>query len=159
MGGWGLRELSAVVALQLIGLSSASALVVALMIGLMSLAVLAAIAVAFMIADTKPATPAIHAPSKTPDYAAALDWLIPLAVATAVFFQIHVPTAGGKLNVNLADPVVLVGAALFVLRHMAARAWPAWRVSHMTGHAAAAGAVIVLAAVHGWIAMAGATGR
>ena len=68
-----------------------------------------------------------------------------------MFFQIHVPTAGGKLNVNLADPVVLVAAALFALRHMAARAWPAWRVSHMTGHAAAAGAVIVLAALHGWI--------
>jgi hypothetical protein len=152
MGGWGLRELSAVVALQLIGLSSASALVVALMIGLMSLAVLAAIAVAFMIADTAPAVPAIQAPAKTPDYAAALDWLLPLAVATAVFFQIHVPTAGGKLNVNLADPVVLVATALFVLRHAAARTWPAWRVSYMTGHAAAACAVIVLAAVHGWIA-------
>ena len=66
---------------------------------------------------SKPATPAIQAPAKTPDYAAALDWLLPLAVATAVFFQIHVPTAGGKLNVNLADPVVLVAAALFVLRH------------------------------------------
>ena len=49
MGGWGLREFSAVVALQLIGLSSASALVIALMIGLMSLAVLAVIALAFMI--------------------------------------------------------------------------------------------------------------
>ena len=152
MGGWGLRELSAVVALQLIGLSSASALVVALMIGLMSLAVLAAIAVAFMIADTKPAAPAMQAPAKTPGYAAALDWLLPLAVATAVFFQIHVPTAGGKLNVNLADPVVLVATALFVLRHAATRTWPAWRIPHMTGHAAAAGAVIGLAALHGWIA-------
>ena len=117
MGGWGLRELSAVVALQLIGLSSASALVIALMIGLMSLAVLAVIALAFMIGDVEARGAAIQTPAKTPDYAAALDWLLPLAVATAVFFQIHVPTAGGKLNVNLADPVVLVAAALFVLRH------------------------------------------
>ncbi len=116
MGGWGLRELSAVVALQLIGLSSASALVIALMIGLMSLAVLAVIALAFMIGDMRPATPVVQTPAKTPDYAAALDWLLPLAAVTAVFFQIHVPTAGGKLNVNLADPVVLVAAALFVLR-------------------------------------------
>jgi len=152
MGGWGLRELSAVVALQLIGLSSASALVVALMIGLMSLAVLAVIAVTFMIADTKPAVPAIQAPSKTPDYAAALDWLIPLAVATAVFFQIHIRTAGAKLNVNLADPAVLVAAALFGLRHAAARTWPRWRVTHMTGHAVAACAVILFAALNGWIA-------
>jgi hypothetical protein len=152
MGGWGLRELSAVVALQLIGLSSASALVVALMIGLMSLAVLAVIAVTFMIAEPKPAAPVAQATSKTPDYAAALDWLLPLAVATAVFFQIHIPTAGGKLNVNLADPVVLAVAALFVLRHAAARAWPRWRVTHMTGHAAAACAVILLAALHGWFA-------
>jgi hypothetical protein len=138
--------------LQMIGLSSASALVVALMIGLMSLAVLAAIAVAFMIADAKPAATVMQAPSKAPDYAAALDWLLPLAVATAVFFQIHVPTAGGKLNVNLADPFVLVAAVLFVLRLAAARAWPRWRVAHMTGHTVAACAVIFLAALHGWIA-------
>ena len=152
MGGWGLRELSAVVALQLIGLSGASALVVALMIGLTSLAVLAVIAIAFLIGDAKPAATIVQTPSRAPDYAAALDWLLPLAVATAVFFQIHVPTAAGKLNVNLADPFVLVAAALFVLRHAVARSWPRWRVPHMTSHAAAACAVIALAALHGWIA-------
>jgi hypothetical protein len=151
MGGWGLRELSAVVALQLIGLSSASALVVALMIGMMSLAVLALIAITFMIGDTRSALPATQAQSATPDYAAALDWFLPLAVATAVFFQIHVPTIGGKLNLNLADPFVLVAAALFLLRHAASGSRPRWRVTGMTGHAAAAAAVIVLSALHGLI--------
>lgn len=153
MGGWGLRELSAVVALQLIGLSSASALVIALMIGLMSLAVLAVIAIAFMIGDIRPATPVMQAPSKAPDYAAALDWLLPLAAVTAVFFQIHVPTAGGKLNVNLADPVALVAAALFVLRCAITRSFPQWRVANMNGFALSACAVILLSALHGWITL------
>ena len=153
MGGWGLRELSAVVALQLIGLSSASALVVALVIGLTSLAVLAVTAIAFMIGDVRPAARAIQVPAQRPDYAAALDWLLPLAAATAVFFQFHVPVAGGKLNVNLADPVALVAAALFVLRHGAARTWPRWRVPHMTAYAAATCAVILFSALHGWVAL------
>ena len=153
MGGWGLRELSAVVALQLIGLSSASALVIALMIGLMSLAVLAVIALAFMVGDVRPAALTIQTPAKVPDYAAALDWLLPLTAVTAVFFQIHVPTAGGKLNINLADPVVLVAAALFALRLAVTRSFPQWRVANMNGFALASGAVIFLSALHGWIAL------
>jgi hypothetical protein len=153
MGGWGLRELSAVVALQLIGLSSASALVIALMIGLSSLAVLAVTALAFMIGDVRPAAPVMQAPSKAPDYAAALDWLLPLAAVTAVFFQIHVPTTAGKLNVNLADPVALVAAALFVLRCVITRSLPQWRVADMNGFALAGCAVIFLSALHGWITL------
>jgi uncharacterized membrane protein YbhN (UPF0104 family) len=48
-GGWGLRELSAVVALQAIGLSAASALLTALLIGFLSLAVIAGTAVFIML--------------------------------------------------------------------------------------------------------------
>ncbi len=41
-GGWGMREMSAIFALQAVGLSSASALLVALLIGVLSIAVVAA---------------------------------------------------------------------------------------------------------------------
>ena len=93
-GGWGLRELSAVVALQAIGLSSASALLVALLIGFLSL-----------VADRcdrdrhhdrlgsrRRRCRCLPPAQDSRDYAAALDWLLPLAAATAVFFQIYIPT-------------------------------------------------------------------
>ncbi|MBX9845491.1 MAG: flippase-like domain-containing protein [Xanthobacteraceae bacterium] len=151
-GGWGLRELSAVVALQAIGLSSASALLVALLIGFLSLTVVAATAVVVMI-GWKPgqAVPSSSAASERPDYAAAMDWLLPLAAATAVFFQIHIPTGSGRISVNLADPVVVVGAVLFVLHHVG-QGWPQWRIGGVTRWIGATTAVLALAIVHGWTA-------
>lgn len=94
LGGWGMREMSAVLALQAVGLSSASALLVALLIGTMSLAVLVVITLAAMLSHTKPA-PAIatQEPAAVPDYTAALDWSLPVIAATAVFFQVYLPTA------------------------------------------------------------------
>ena len=108
-GGWGLRELSAVVALQAIGLSAASALLIGLADRFSFIAVIAGTAVFIMLgrdaarrgrsrlSNRLSATPA-------PDYTAALDWSLPLMAATAVFFQIYIPTGEGQISVNLADP-------------------------------------------------------
>jgi O-antigen ligase len=152
-GGWGLRELSAVVALQAIGLSAASALLTALLIGFLSLAVIAGTAVFIMLgrdtpAAAQPAQQALPA-AATPDYTAALDWSLPLIAATAVFFQIYIPTGGGPISVNLADPVVMIAAVLFVLRYF--KAWPNWPIAHTSAHVAAATAVIFASAFRGWM--------
>jgi hypothetical protein len=149
-GGWGLRELSALVVLQAIGFSSASALVASLLIGVVSLVVLAVGALAFQF--FVPATFIDEQPAMAiarPDYTLALDWILPIAAATAVFFQIYVPTGGGVLNVNLADPVVLIGCSLYLLRHITT-GWPNWRVPHLTLLAVAATAVILLSFLHGF---------
>jgi O-antigen ligase len=95
------------------------------------------------------ATPLSSAASERPDYAAAMDWLLPIAAATAVFFQIHVPTGSGRISVNLADPVVVVGAVLFVLYHVG-RGWPQWCIGGVTRWIGATSAVLALAIVHGW---------
>jgi hypothetical protein len=149
-GGWGLRELSAVVALQAIGLSSASALVIALVIGFVSLAVVAGLA-AFIMVGWKPRVlPApANAGTVAPDYTAALDWVLPLMAATAVFFQIYIPTGSGRISVNLADPVVVLGASLLVLHHIG-KGWPAWRLPYLCAWVAASSAVILLSMLHGW---------
>jgi len=147
--GWGLRELSAVVVLQAIGFSNASALVASLLIGVLSLIVLASAALVFQFA-VSPSKTTVQAPTAAaqPDYTLALDWIFPIAAATAVFFQVYVPTASGELNVNLADPVVLIGGALFVLRHWRT-GWPHLRISHLGWYLAAASAVILLSFLHG----------
>ena len=74
--------------------------------------------------------------------------MIPIAAASAVFFQIYLPTGHGNLNVNLADPLVLVGAALFLLRQIG-KGWPAWRLPHLNLYVAAGSAVIACSFVHG----------
>jgi len=153
-GGWGLRELSAVVALQAIGLSAASALLTALLIGFLSLAVIAGTAVFIMLGRDAPAVaqPAQQPLSATPapDYTAALDWSLPLIAATAVFFQIYIPTGGGPISVNLADPVVMIAAVLFGLRYFG-KAWPDWPIAHTSAYVAAATAVIFASAMNGWM--------
>ena len=153
MGGWGLRELSAVVALQLIGLSSASALVVALMIGLMSLAVLAVIAIAFMIGDRQARG------ARDPDAGEAPGLRRRPRLAAAAcrrdgrVFPDPCPDRGRQAQCQSRRPRRAGRRRLFVLRHGAARTWPRWRVPHMTAYAAAACAVIVFSALHGWIAL------
>ncbi|MCX7311485.1 MAG: lysylphosphatidylglycerol synthase transmembrane domain-containing protein [Alphaproteobacteria bacterium] len=149
-GGWGLRELSAVVALQAIGLTSAAALLIALVIGFMSLAVVAITALVILVGWRPQAqsAPAIADPA-APDYAAALDWLLPLMAATAVFFQIYIPTGSGRISVNLADPVVVLGASLLALHHFG-KAWPVWRIANVGAWVAAASAVILLSTLNGW---------
>jgi hypothetical protein len=150
-GGWGLRELSAVVALQAIGLSSASALLIALLIGFLSLAVIAGMAIVIMAGrEPAPHPKATVSNVAAPDYTATLDWVLPAMAATAVFFQVYIPTGNGLISVNLADPVVVLGASLFVLHHFG-KGWPVWRAPHTGAWIAAATAVIALGVFRGWM--------
>jgi hypothetical protein len=148
LGGWGMREMSAVVALQAVGLPSASALLLALLIGVLSIAVVGATAALQLLPEPRQ-TP-VHGRAGAPsiDYGMVLDWLLPVAAITAVFFQIHVPVGGGKLNVNLADPLVLIGAAMFALRHVRNGA-PVWRVPALNVYLLMTSAVIALAYLYG----------
>lgn len=147
--GWGLREMSSVVVLQAIGFSNASALVASLLIGVISLIVLAlsALVFQFIVHPSGTIVESADAPDR-PDYTQALDWILPIAAATAVFFQIYVPTTSGNLNVNLADPVVLIGAALYFLRRLPIGA-PQLRIPHLGWCLAATTAVILLSFAHG----------
>jgi Lysylphosphatidylglycerol synthase TM region/O-Antigen ligase len=150
LGGWGMREMSAVVALQAVGLPSASALLLALLIGVLSIAVVAATAALQLLPERRHAPASGVAAMPAIDYTMVLDWLVPIAAATAVFFQIYVPVGGNKLNVNLADPLVLIGAAMFVLRQIK-DGRPAWRVPAFNTYLAVASAVIALAYLHGLV--------
>jgi len=147
--GWGLREMSAVVVLQAIGFSNTTALVAGLLIGVVSLIVLASSALVFqfIVRPTQVVLQPVET-SNTPDYTLALDWILPIAAATAVFFQVYIPTGSGDLNVNLADPVVLIGFALYVLRHIP-KGWPEWRVPGLLICLVATTLVIVFAFLHG----------
>ncbi len=154
LAGWGVREVSAVLALGVIGLSPAKALVVALGVGLSALVVVAILAVLSTSGGNKPtagAMTSLRARAGHIDYGAALSWFLPLATATAIFFQIHVPTThGDRLNVNLADPFALLGGVLFVVWTLRDRKWPTWRLRGFNSHVLAATLVMILGFLHGW---------
>jgi hypothetical protein len=152
LAGWGIRELSAIYALGVIGLSKEASLVVALVIGCAALAVVAAMALGSLAAGVGRAAsaPMRVTPRPTIDYGAALAWCLPLLAAAGVFFQIHMPLASGRLNVNLADPLAVIGGVLFVAGAVKARQLPTWRLPGLNAHLAVMTVLLIAAFVHGW---------
>lgn len=149
--GWGMREMSAIAVLGAVGVSTQVSLVVAVTMGVVSLAALGLmLPMAWGAQEPAPATSGRPAVAGLPpiDYAAALSIMLPVAAATAVFFQVFVPVHSGMLNVNLADPIVILGGAFFVVLHLR-RDWPAWRLPAFNGLMLAATGVLVLGYLHG----------
>jgi Lysylphosphatidylglycerol synthase TM region/O-Antigen ligase len=148
LGGWGLREMSALFVLQAIHFSAAAALIVGLVIGVLSLVVLGTVASLLALLDNPSLDASIGAAERPPDYGIVLDWLLPIAAASAVFFQIYIPTPSGRINVNLADPIVIICGGLFVLRHISL-GWPQWRVPSVNVYILLTSIVVALSFVHG----------
>ncbi len=147
--GWGVRELSAVLALSAIGMTSSAALVVAVLIGVTALAVVILIAgIGFVL----PVHSRAHAPGQDiqdqPNLSGLVKLALPISAATAVFFQVFIPLGAAPVNVNLADPVAILGAGVFLLYY---RLWARteWRLPHLELYIFAATAVIALAYLHG----------
>jgi hypothetical protein len=149
LAGWGVRELSAVFALGVVGVPTDAALIVAILIGITSLLVIGT----FALSSFWPGTATTQIPAnrvdQPVDYGVVLAWAIPILAATAVFFQLYVPVGKGELNVNLADPLAILGGALFLVSAISSRRWPAWRLSWFNTHIFAITAVFVLALLHG----------
>ncbi len=150
LAGWGVRELSAIYALGAVGLDRETALVVAILIGAVALAVVAILAAVAALLRTMPRTPALAHRAPKVDATTMLTWAVPVSTAAAVFFQIHIPLSASQLNVNLADPLAFIGAALFVLDKIKARQIPAWRLPLFNTHLAVMTVLIVAAFIHGW---------
>jgi len=153
LAGWGLREVSAIYALGAIGVPYSTSLVIALLIGFSSILIMAMLAlVSSALTKFAPAKTVQQIGSRAgASHSDFLNWCIPLFVASAVFFQIHVPVGAGQLDVNLADTVVLFGGALFV-RQMLSKSMR-MRSSRVPNSGLMIGLmslVVVLAFLHGW---------
>ncbi len=157
LAGWGVREMSAVVAFGAIGVAPQDALLVAVIIGAGSmLAMIALAGISLPEYIRKNGAAGGGAAVEQIDYTRALLWVVPLAVATLVYFQIYLPIGSGTLlNVNLADPLAILGAALFVLAYWHEQRLPQWRYRYMNEAVAAASIVLTIslfvgAARFGW---------
>jgi hypothetical protein len=126
------REMSAVAALGLIGVSGHAAFTTAIIIGVGSLATMA-IVTAISVPALKNETAVQPDKSAAPkiDYTMALSWALPLAAATCVLFQVYIPLGSSLLNVNLADPIALIAGALFIVVARQTGVRKLWRVPNL----------------------------
>jgi len=138
LAGWGMREMSAVVALGAIGVAAHAALTAAMTIGFGSVLAMAAIVAMALPALTDRLQSAGVERTEPIDYYRALAWGIPIATATLVLFQVFVPIRSGLVNVNLADPLAIAAGVLVVLRARQIGRLPEWRFPHVNLALAAA---------------------
>lgn len=151
LAGWGVRELGAIYALGFIGVDRETAVVVSILIGAAALAVVGGLATATALFRPNVRQPVTIPPAPAFDTGTALAWGIPVLTAIAVFFQVHVPLATSRLNVNLADPLAIAGAAILVAGLVSARHWPSWRLPHFNIALGLMTACITLGFLHGWM--------
>ena len=145
--GWGVRELSAVAALGMIGLSADAAFVVAVMIGLLSLIAVGVLSLTALLPQTSTASPFKSEQQKV-DYAAFIDTFIAIAVSSAILFQVFLPVGNSEVNVNLADPIALLGGALFIF-YWFSGSRPQWRLRKLPLYIAICTLVVALSYIIG----------
>lgn len=153
--GWGVREISAVYAYQAIGIPVEKALAVSILVGIISLLLVLAMSLASSVFS--PRSIALHREAELRSAKASagitrgLSLLVPLLCAALIFFQVHIPLAGGAVNVNLADPLAIGGGFIFLSRYLRmADRHDGWRVRIVELFVAAATIVLGLGLVLGW---------
>jgi len=123
-----------VLVLGIIGIHSDKAVAIAVLTGtlaLLAVALLSVAALAIPAGNAMPESPKNLSDGRQIDVVTAVQCGIPLIAATAVYFQIHVPVRTTLLNLNLADPVVFLGGALFVFYYVIGKR-PQWRLPGLT---------------------------
>ena len=118
LGGWGIRELSAVAALGAVGIESPTALAAALLVGLFSLVVNLAIAFPGLFVALRPGQKVEQDPegaSRSTRWNAGLIMGCAMLTAVAIFFQIQLQRGGGEIAVNAADLFALIGLGSLIL--------------------------------------------
>lgn len=130
--GWGVREVSAVFVMGVIGVPAGLALTAAASVGLGALLVTVLIAMAGLAWRRYAAAteaPQLHqAPSTgSLDLGRSLLICVTLASATLIPFQIFVPTQSGLINVNLADPLALLAGGLLIATSLQTLSVPSWQ--------------------------------
>ncbi|CAN5412426.1 hypothetical protein BH10PSE10_BH10PSE10_15670 [soil metagenome] len=147
--GWGVRELSAVAALSAAGVPKEGALLVAILIGAISIIVAFTIAAASAGAPVARKTDIAHARrTGTSSHEVGISRILPVLSAALIFFQVNLPTETSIINVNLADPVLIVGGLIVLFAIMQGRP-PSWRLPGMNLHLIACTLAITLALLIG----------
>jgi uncharacterized membrane protein YbhN (UPF0104 family) len=140
IGGWGVRELTAIFAFGHIGVPTSSALAISILIGLASTMTILAVWPFICGKGDAPRNnedqiygkdaprPSPHEMQTRIPMEKIGAWGLSMATAILVFFQIHLPLFGGEIALNLADPFAIVSLAVVVAYAINERALPVWRI-------------------------------
>jgi hypothetical protein len=137
-GGWGLREVAAVYVLGLAGVAADVALSASIFVGLLSIAGVLVLAGAVVLLTRtmllRVSDVAVGHPSGMVEHASSFStenvsaWLLYMATAVLIFFQIHVSVSGTIVNLNLADPFAVLALSAVAMDALSRRQWPRWTV-------------------------------
>jgi len=151
INGWGVRELAAVYVLGKLGVSPADAVTVSVVIGLCStLVIIAAVPFSFRKRSTS-LQPQNLIPHSVVEIEKAAAWILGMAVAVAVFFQIHLALPEGAINVNLADPFAILALATLALQILLYRQTPIWRIQRFNLALGAISLLLLFGFLRGWL--------
>jgi hypothetical protein len=155
-GGWGVRELAAVSVMGLLGVSVPDALAVSVVVGMVSTLTVIAAALLLLGRPYRSGPAPALGPTAKPEGEAVNDslksatWILGFVTAVAVFFQLHVPLAGGMANINMADPLAMLALAAVGLHAVTSKQLPHWRVARFNGALIAISLILVASFIHGW---------
>lgn len=133
VNGWGIREVAAVYVLGYLGISGADAVAISVMVGL-SATVVILVSAAFSsqrLTDEKaPVNESRSIDQPDQDIEITGAWVLAMATAVLVFFQVHaeLPGVWGELNLNFADPFAILALAGVAIHAVSSRHAPQWRV-------------------------------
>jgi hypothetical protein len=152
--GWGFRELSATIVFARLGFMPGQGFVIGVVIGVLSIVALMG-HIAWL---------GFHKPKSISDTASggkwvdtsplerAAYWLIGLGATAAVLFNIRVPTNTGQLNVNLGDPVAIIGGIVLLGLAWQTRTLSSlWHARGIVLSMALITAVLTLGLLHGYL--------
>ena len=152
-GGWGVREISAGIALSLVGLSTIEGIAIGAAIGVGSLVI--QLAVAALSMTRKPVSTRsereLGAGAVRPNYPLWLSLLTPVLASFAVIFGLHLSVLDSVINFNLADPLAVLGSMLFVAYWFEQRRLPHWRVPEINAALLVFSAILTFSALHGYL--------
>lgn len=167
-GGWGLREVAAVYVLGLAGVAANVALSASIFVGLLSIAgvLLLAGAVVLFTRDTLWRVSDVGGGHHSGMVARATSistenvsaWLLYMATAVLIFFQIHVSVSGTTVNLNLADPFAVLALSAVAMDALSKRQWPRWTVPGFNTCLLVMGVVFLLGLGWAWWLRGSVTG-
>ncbi len=155
--GWGIRELSAVYVFGTLGVAAEQALAVSIAIGVLSmLALIITMVSANLLNRDQPLKQAqmlsesrIQFLHKIGD---ALIIVVPVCISVLVLYQVRVPLGESEINVNLADPLVIIGAFMFVYSvYVSKRLTVDWYVPHLPFLVLCCTGMVLLGYVNGYL--------
>jgi len=156
VGGWGFRELGALVALPLVGIGEAEALAISITVGALftiGMGLFGVVALFYSPVEDGPAV--MPNPGRSP----RISWragrrftvrAIALATAMLALLPIGVPVGGSTLNVTLADPLALTATLLLLANALSDRtSWTRRRIRLQSIFALGSLAIVGVALANG----------